>query len=55
MPKSYTVYVSVYHRIDGVEADSPAEAEELAVTDYIWDDYTTNCCIEAEESGDAND
>jgi len=55
MPKSYTVYISVYHRIDNVEADSPEEAEELATTDYIWDDHITDCCIEAEGNDDGWD
>ena len=50
MTKSYTVYISVYHRIDNVEADSPEEAEELATTDYIWDEYIKDSCIEAEEN-----
>lgn len=50
MSKVYTVYISVYHRIDGVEADSIEEAEALATTDFIWDDHITDCCVEAEES-----
>lgn len=49
MSKTYTVYISVYHRIDDVEADSLEEAKELAVSDYIWDDHITDSCIEAEE------
>ena len=49
MSKTYTVYISAYYRIDAVEADSPEEAEELAVSDYIWDDHITDSCIEAEE------
>jgi hypothetical protein len=52
MPKSYTVYVTVYHRIDDVEADSPEEAEELATSDYIWDEHMKYCHIEAEENAD---
>jgi len=52
MPKSYTVYVTVYHRIDDVEADRLEEAKELATTDYIWDDHIIDCRIEAEESDD---
>jgi|DEB0MinimDraft_10_1074344.scaffolds.fasta_scaffold278804_2 hypothetical protein len=55
MPKSYTVYISQYCRIDNVEADSPEEAEELAVTDYIWDDHIVDSCVEAEENEDASD
>ena len=50
MTKTYAVYVTVYHRIDGVEADSIEEAEELATSDYIWDDHITDCCVEAEET-----
>lgn len=52
MPKNYTVYVTVYHQIDNVEANSPQEAEELAETDYIWDDYICHYDIEAEEKED---
>lgn len=48
MPK-YTVYVTVYHRIDDVEADNPKEAKELATTDYIWDDHIIDSCITPEE------
>ena len=50
MSKVYTVYVTVYHRIDNVEADSPEEAEELATTDYIWDEHIKDSCIEVEEN-----
>ena len=50
MPKYYTVYISTYHRIDSVKADSPEEAEELATSDYDWDDHITDCCIEADEN-----
>ena len=53
MPK-YRAYLTVYHGIYDIEADSPEEAEELVQTDYIWDDYIKDIIldIEAEEPDD---
>lgn len=45
MPE-YTAYICVYHRIDGIEANSIEEAEELAISDYIWDDHITDSKID---------
>jgi hypothetical protein len=49
---TYKAYLTVYHCIYDIEADSPEEAEELASTDYIWDDHIKDIIIDIEEDDD---
>jgi len=49
----YKAYLTVYHCIKDIEADSPEEAEELLSTDYIWDDHIKDIAIDIEEMKDA--
>ena len=48
MPK-YKVYINLYHCIKDIEANSPEEAEELASSDYIWDDHMIDSSFVVEE------
>lgn len=50
---SYKVYVTVYHTIDDVEADSPEQAKEIVTTDVIWDDHVKDVAVDVEELTDA--
>ena len=45
----YKVYVTVYHCIRDIEADSPEEAKELA-KEEIWDDHISDVIIDVEEN-----
>ena len=47
MPK-FKVYVTVYHRINDIEASSEEEAKELA-KEEIWDDHIKDVIIDVEE------
>ena len=49
---NYKVYITVYHLIRDIEADSPEEAKKIATEDYIWDDHIMDSIIEAEEITD---
>jgi hypothetical protein len=49
---NYKVYITVYHLIRDIEADSPEEAKQIATEDYIWDDHIMDSIIEAEEITD---
>ena len=51
MPK-FKVYVTVYHRIDDIEASNEEEAKELA-KEEIWDDHIKDVIIDVEEIDDA--
>ena len=51
--RKFKVYVTVYHRIDDIEANSADEAKELASSDYIWDDHIKDVIIDVEEMDDA--
>ena len=51
MPK-FKVYVTVYHRIDDVEASNEEEAKDLASSDYIWDDHIKDVIFDVEEVSD---
>jgi len=50
MSKTYTVYVTVYHKCE-VEADSPEAAKDEA-TEVIWDDHIKDVVIDVEETED---
>ena len=50
MSKTYTVYVTVYHKFE-VEADSAEEAREEAV-EVIWDDHIKDVVIDVEGAAD---
>ena len=52
MPKTYTVYVTVYHKFE-VEADNPEAAKDEA-TEVIWDDHIKDVVIDVEEGDDAD-
>lgn len=47
MPK-YKVYVTVYHCIEDIEADSFDQAKEKASEDHIWDDHIKDVVIDVE-------
>ena len=51
MPK-YKAYIDIYHVIRDIEADSPDEAKDSAIHDYIWDDHIEDSNIEVEEITD---
>ena len=44
----YTAYVTVYHKISDIEAESIEDARLKAEEDYIWDDYIKESHIEVE-------
>ena len=46
----YKAYVSVYHCIRDIEADSLEEAKKKATEDYIWDDHIAHVIIDIEEN-----
>ena len=46
----YKAYVTVYHCIRDIEAESPEEAKQKASEDYIWDDHIMSCVIDVEEN-----
>ena len=46
MSKTYTVYVTVYHKFE-VEADSPEAAKDEAA-EVIWDDHIKDVIIDVE-------
>ena len=48
---NFKVYVTVYHRIDGIEADNAEEAREIAIEE-IWDDHVKDVIIDVEETTD---
>jgi hypothetical protein len=48
----FKVYVTVYHRIDDIEASNEEEAKELA-KEEIWDDHIKDVVIDVEEMDDA--
>ena len=48
----FKVYVTVYHRIDGIEASNEEEAKELA-KEEIWDDHIKDVIIDVGEMDDA--
>ena len=50
--RKFKVYVTVYHMIDDIEANSADEAKELASSDYIWDDHIKDVIIDVEEMDD---
>ena len=50
---NYKVYVTVYHTIDDVEADSPEEARKIVTSDVIWDDHIKDVDVDVEEQDDA--
>ena len=47
MPK-YKVYVTVYHCIEDIEADSFDQAKEKASEDHICDDHIKDVVIDVE-------
>ena len=51
--RKFKVYVTVYHMIDDIEANSMNEAQEKASNDYIWDDHIKDVIIDVEEMDDA--
>ena len=51
--RKFKVYVTVYHMIDEIEANSMNEAQEKASNDYIWDDHIKDVIIDVEEMDDA--
>ena len=51
MPK-YNAYVTLYHTIRDIEADSPDEAKDSAIHGYIWDDHIEDSSIEVDEITD---
>ena len=46
----YKAYVTVYHCIRDIEADSPEEAKQKASEDYIWDDHISDVIVNVEEN-----
>ncbi len=50
--RKFKVYVTVYHMIDDIEANSMNEAQELA-KEEIWDDHIKDVIIDVEEVDDA--
>jgi len=48
---NFKVYVTVHHRIDGIEADNAEGAREIA-TEEIWDDHIKEVVIDVEEMND---
>lgn len=50
---NFKVYVTVYHRIDGIEANSAEEAKELA-KEELWDDHVKDVIIDVEEVDNDN-
>ena len=51
MPR-YNAYITLYHKIRAIEADSPDEAKDSAIHDYIWDDHIEDSNIEVDEITD---
>ena len=51
MPR-YNAYITLYHKIRDIEANSPDEAKDSAIHDYIWDDHIEDSSIEVEETID---
>ena len=48
----YKAYVTVYHCIYDIEADSVSEAREYVSDGTIWDDHIRDVIIDIEEMTD---
>ena len=50
----YKAYITVYHCIQDIEADSVSEAREYVSDGTIWDDHIRDVIIDIEEMTDEN-
>ena len=48
--KNFTVYITISHRINDIEAADKEEAKRIAEEDCLWDDHIRDVVIDVEEN-----